>query len=121
MNDARLPLRDITVDRDEPETEQGAKPAVAASEPAVAESVAVPAMEPEPTPAPEPEPEPEPEKPTAIRNRRLGSKVTEENWRAWKMASIRYGVTQEDLANAAFDQCFQQGRLDPELIEKYKE
>ena len=55
------------------------------------------------------------------KEKRIGSNVTVENWRAWKMRSIEYGTKQAVLLNAAMDYCFQQGHFDQTLIDKYEQ
>lgn len=55
------------------------------------------------------------------KEKRIGSNVTVENWRAWKLKSIEYGTRQAVLLNAAMDYCFQQGHFDPSLIDKYEQ
>lgn len=55
------------------------------------------------------------------KEKRIGSNVTVENWRAWKMRSIEYGTKQAVLLNAAMDYCFQQGHFDQSLIDKYEQ
>lgn len=54
------------------------------------------------------------------KEKRIGSNITLENWRAWKMKSIEYGTKQAVLLNAAMDYCFQQGHFDQTLIDKYE-
>lgn len=54
------------------------------------------------------------------KEKRIGSNITLENWRAWKMKSIEYGTKQAILLNAAMDYCFQQGHFDQTLIDKYE-
>lgn len=55
------------------------------------------------------------------KEKRIGSNVTVENWRAWKLKSIEYGTKQAVLLNAAMDYCFQQGHFDQTLIDKYEQ
>lgn len=55
------------------------------------------------------------------KEKRIGSNITVENWRAWKMKSIEYGTKQAVLLNAAMDYCFQQGHFDQTLIDKYEQ
>lgn len=71
--------------------------------------------QPEPTAAMQPETHQPP------KEKRIGSNVTVENWRAWKMRSIEYGTKQAVLLNAAMDYCFQQGHFDQSLIDKYEQ
>lgn len=83
----------------------------------------------EPTQAVQQQPQPavantiqtQPETHQPPKEKRIGSNVTVENWRAWKMRSIEYGTKQAVLLNAAMDYCFQQGHFDQSLIDKYEQ
>lgn len=79
----------------------------------------------EPTQAVQQQPQPataiQPETHQPPKEKRIGSNVTVENWRAWKMRSIEYGTKQAVLLNAAMDYCFQQGHFDQTLIDKYEQ
>ena len=105
MGDAdRTPLRDVI--QPEPEKEQ----------------------EPQSQPTEEPQAQPahkraaaNGDKPGRPALRRLGSDITEDNWRAWKLMSMDTGIQQRVLLNVAFEQCFQNGGLDMTLVQKYEE
>lgn len=55
--------------------------------------------------------------------KQLGSKVTYENWKAWRTAAVEFDITQVALLNMAFDYVFQQGHVEEimGLREKYEE
>ena len=79
----------------------------------------------EPTQAVQQQPQPataiQPETHQPPKEKRIGSNVTVENWRAWTMRGIEYGTKQAVLLNAAMDYCFQQGHFDQTLIDKYEQ
>lgn len=56
-----------------------------------------------------------------FRTRRLGSDLTEENWRAWVLYCAENDIPRNVALNIAFEQCFAQGQLDTTLRDKYEE
>lgn len=104
-----------------------AQPVVAQSTPQTTEPTQAIQQQTQPTPVTQQQPQPEPtttgqtETHQPPKEKRIGSNVTVENWRAWKMRSIEYGTKQAVLLNAAMDYCFQQGHFDQTLIDKYEQ
>ena len=102
------------------------QPVVTQSKPQTTEPTQIIQQQPQPTtpntiqPQTETNPTIQPETHQPPKEKRIGSNVTVENWRAWKMRSIEYGTKQAVLLNAAMDYCFQQGHFDQTLIDKYE-
>lgn len=95
------------------------QPVVTQSMPQNVEPTQVVQQQPQPAVANTIQTQPETHQPP--KEKRIGSNVTVENWRAWKMRSIEYGTKQAVLLNAAMDYCFQQGHFDQSLIDKYEQ
>lgn len=130
MDFDRRPLTDIM---DEPQEqskpepqEQGDKPARPDGQPAAVDvQRQVEAMsQAKSRPAEETEPDETDDmraEPARQEMHRIGSDVTAENWRAWKMASITTGFGQKQLLNMAFEYAFT--TMTPEflaLADKYR-
>lgn len=55
------------------------------------------------------------------RDKRIGSRINEKNWRAWKETSLRTGISLSALINAAFEHCYVDGNIDLTMARKYDE